>query len=404
MQDAATSASMDPSPRQPNEKSPDTPSGSGQPDVLREDAVLGWRWAVDRLVAVFKLDKTGFNPRRGVSLLVVALIPLIVLSALGQQKYYLTVFFAMLFVGASNPGGEYGYLLPHMALFAVVGALLTALGLGIGGAAWGWVVLAVFVVTVVAGLAVKYGLHRFASAVLLNIWFVIALSVQAGYRLGHTHTNAWAQALAWLIGSALVFAYVTVVWLARGRTAQQQPIADVVPGSTEPVPLTRPVILFAVIRAVAVAAATAIAFGLHQPNADWMPISALASMKSSLQQSMLAAEQRLAGTIVGAAVASLCLLTLHSKIALALVIIVLGALAGAIRTVNYAWYCAAVAGLVLIGADLPDPSSLGNEGRRILFTFIGVGIALLVTFLASLLAKRLPAPQQVPAGQVTHGT
>jgi len=143
---------------------------------------------------------------------------------------------------------------------------------------------------------------------------------------------------------------------------------------------------------------------LHQPNADWMPVSALAAMKPNLQQSALAAEQRLAGTIVGAAVAALFLLTVHNKIALALVIVVLGALAGAIRTVNYTWYCAAVAGAVLIGLDLPHPSSLADEGRRILFTFIGVGIAVLVMFLANQLAKRTPAPHQAPQSQVAHGT
>jgi len=254
-------------------------------------------------------------------------------------------------------------------------------------------VLALFAVTLVAGLAVKYGLHRFVGAVLLNIWFVIALSVQAGYRLDHTYTSAWPQALAWLIGSALVFAYVTVVWLARSRTAQPQPLPEVIPGSTESVPLTRPVILFAVIRAVAVAAAAAIAFGLHLPNADWMPVSALAAMKPSLAQSALAAEQRLAGTIAGATVAAVFLLAVPNKVALAVVIVVLGALAGAIRTVNYAWYCAAVAGAVLIGLDLPHPASLADEGRRILFTFVGVGIAVLVMFLANQLAKRTPAPQ-----------
>jgi hypothetical protein len=360
--------------------------------------------AVSQVTTVFKLDATKFNPRRGVAVLVVALCPLIVLSALDQQKYFVSMLFAVLFVAASDPGGEYGYRMSHMALFAVTGTLLTALGFGIGGAAWGWVVLAVFAITLVAGLAVKYGMHRFVSALLLNIWFAIALSVQAGYRLDHTHTNAWAQALAWLIGSALVFAYLTVVWLVRGRTAQQQPAADVIPGSTEPVPLTRPVIMFAVIRAVAVAAATAIAFGLHQPNADWMPVSALAAMKPSLQQSALAAEQRLAGTIVGAAVAAVFLLAVDNKIALAVVIAVLGALAGAIRTVNYAWYCAAVAGAVLIGLDLPHPSSLADEGRRILFTFIGVGIAVLVMFLANQLARRTPAAQKAPAGQAVHGT
>jgi uncharacterized membrane protein YccC len=152
------------------------------------------------------------------------------------------------------------------------------------------------------------------------------------------------------------------------------------------------------------AAAAAIAFGLHQPNADWMPVSALAAMKPSLAQCALAAEQRLAGTIVGAAVAAVFLLTVHNKIALAVVIVILGTLAAAIRTVNYAWYCAAVAGFVLIGLDLPHPSNLADEARRILYTFIGVGIAVLVMFLANQLAKRTPAPQQAPPGQVAHGT
>jgi len=135
---------------------------------------------MSHLAEIFKLDKNGFNPRRGASLLVVALIPLIILSALDQEKYFVSMLFGVLFVGVSDPGGEYGYRVSHMALFAVSGALLTALGFGIGGDAWGWVVLAVFVVTLVAGLAVKYGLHRFVSALLLNIWFAIALSVQAG--------------------------------------------------------------------------------------------------------------------------------------------------------------------------------------------------------------------------------
>lgn len=358
--------------------------------------------AVSRASAVFKLNRKGFHLRRSVSLLAVALIALIVLSALHQDKYFLSMMFGLVFLGVSDPGGEYGYRMSHMAVFTVTGALLTALGFGIGGRAWGWAVLAVFVITLLGGLAVKYGLHRFVSAVLLNVWFVIALSVQAGYRLEHTQVNAWAQALAWLIGSALTLAYVTVLWLARGRTAQPQPVADFIPGSTEPVPLTKPVIMFAVIRAVAVAAAAAIAFGLHQPNADWMPVSAIAAMKPSLQDSALAAEQRLAGTIIGAAVAAVFLLAVSTKTALEVVIAVLGALAVAIRTVNYAWYCAAVAGAVLIGLDLPHPSNLADEGRRILFTFIGVGIAVLVMFLASLLAKRTPGAAQpqpaAPAG------
>jgi uncharacterized membrane protein YgaE (UPF0421/DUF939 family) len=164
------------------------------------------------------------------------------------------------------------------------------------------------------------------------------------------------------------------------------------------------VILFALIRAIAVGIAVAIAFGLHLPNADWMPIAALVAMKSSLQQSTLAAMQRLAGAIIGAAVAAVFLLTVDNKIVLEVVIVILGTLAASIRAVNYALYCAALAGAVLIATDLPHPANLAAEGRRVLITLAGVGIAVIVMLLAGLLQKRTtkpaspaPAPQHQPA-------
>ena len=121
-----------------------------------------------QLAKVFELNRQGFNLGRGFSGLAIMLLPLIVLSVLHQEKYFLSMVFAVLFVGISDPGGEYGYRVPRMAGVAVAGALLTALGFGIGGGAWGLVVLAVFVITLLAGLAVKYGLHRFVAALLLS--------------------------------------------------------------------------------------------------------------------------------------------------------------------------------------------------------------------------------------------
>jgi uncharacterized membrane protein YgaE (UPF0421/DUF939 family) len=149
-----------------------------------------------------------------------------------------------------------------------------------------------------------------------------------------------------------------------------------------------------VIRAVAVAITVAIAFGLHLPNADWMPIAALVAMKSSLAQSTLVAVQRLAGAIIGAAVAAAFVLTVDNKVALAVVIVILIALAESINLVNYAFYCAAVAAAVLIAVDLPHPSNFADEEQRVLFTFIGVGIGVLVIFLANLLGKRRQAGAQ----------
>jgi hypothetical protein len=73
-------------------------------------------------------------------------------------------------------------------------------------------------------------------------------------------------------------------------------------------------------------------------------------------------------------------------------------LAGTIRLVNCAFCCAVVAGAVLIAMDLPHPSSLANEGRQALFTFVWAGSAVVVMFLANLLQKHIAkAAPQVPA-------
>lgn len=77
-----------------------------------------------RPAEVFEVERQGFNLRRGVGVAAVMLAPLIVLGVLHQEKYFLSVAFAALFVGLSDPGGEYGYRAPRMALVAVAGALL----------------------------------------------------------------------------------------------------------------------------------------------------------------------------------------------------------------------------------------------------------------------------------------
>jgi hypothetical protein len=62
---------------------------------------------------------------------------------------------AVLFVALSDPGGTYRTRFRTMAGVALVGAFLTALGFAIGGEAWEFVTLAVFVVTLVCGLSLK---------------------------------------------------------------------------------------------------------------------------------------------------------------------------------------------------------------------------------------------------------
>ena len=118
-----------------------------------------------------------------------------------------------------------------------------------------------------------------------------------------------------------------------------------------------------------------------------MPIATIIAMKPSLQHGPSRRRGACCRAVVGAALAALVLLVVDNRTALEVAVVLLVALAMSIHTVNYAWYTAAMAGAILIAADAPHPSDLTDEGRRILFTFAGVAIAVIVMFLADRLAK-----------------
>jgi hypothetical protein len=105
-----------------------------------------------------------------------------------------------------------------------------------------------------------------------------------------------------------------------------------------------------------------------------MAIATIA-IKPTLPQSRLVAAQRATGAIIDALVTALVLLTIDRQGLLDLSIVVLGALGGTIRNVNYTLYTAAIAAVVLIANDLSHPADLTEEAERIVFTLVGVGIA-----------------------------
>ena len=173
------------------------------------------------------------------------------------------------------------------------------------------------------------------------------IGLPAGHKLDHVTSHTWAQVLAWLAGSALWIAFAGIMWLVRGRESRDQPVPEI-PGDVSPRELTKPIVAFAVIRALAVSLAVGIAFGLHLPNAYWMPIATLVAMKSSFEQSALVAEQRVAGALIGALVAALFLLTIDSKQVLEVILVLGGALGASIRAVNYTFVGVAIAVTVML--------------------------------------------------------
>ena len=348
------------------------------------------------LSKVLAVNPQGPNWAAGVMLLDVLLVVLIVSLAVGEGNYFLSAVVGVLFIAVADPGGAYGHRASHNAVFALIGALVTALAFALGGSGWGWLVLAAFAITLVAGLAIRLGVHSFAAASFLSLWFIIALGQAVSLHQTHISSHTWAQVVAWVAGSGFWIAVTIGVWAVRGGRDMPTPVAEL-PADTARRKLSRPLILFAGIRAVALGGAVAIAFGFNLSHADWLPIAALVAMKPDLAQSTVAATQRVVGASIGAIVAGLLLLVPTAEHGLRLitvsrgleiVAIVLIMHAIAVLFWNYAVYSATIAAAILILVDLFQPTDYSAEWDRVLWTLIGVAIGVAVMLLADQLAKR----------------
>jgi hypothetical protein len=360
------------------------------------------------LSKVFELNPAGLNWPRGVMFIDVILVPLVVFWAIGYEQYLLSAVVGALFAGVVDLGGSYQSRAARIAVFAVIGAGITALGFDVGRSYWGWMVIAAFGVTLVAGLALRLGVHSFVAATLLNVWFILALSLGFGFHQhAHITTYIWAQVCAWVGGSALWIVLTFIAWLVHGREDVPPPVPEL-PGDTSPRKLTAPMIMFAVIRAIAIGGSVAIAFGFDLSHGLWIPIAALVAMKPSLEQTTVQGGQRIAGALIGAGAAVLLLLIPANEHGfrlfqidhgLQLVALILLMHAIAARFFNYGLYYACITAAVLILADISQPSNYGAEGDRVLWALCGVGIGVFVMFLAGLLAKRRANAPPQPASQ-----
>ena len=122
---------------------------------------------------------------RGLEAVAVLAVPFVLLIALDDEKYLLNVIFGVLFVALSDPGGTLAQRPRPMAGVAVGGGMLIRLGFAIREGPWGFAVLAAFVVTVLGGLMMRFGIHTFVAASLVNIWFIVALTLPASYDAAH---------------------------------------------------------------------------------------------------------------------------------------------------------------------------------------------------------------------------
>ncbi|HSW80744.1 MAG TPA: FUSC family protein [Candidatus Saccharimonadales bacterium] len=348
-----------------------------------------------QLAQIFKLDYNKQNASLGLIVLELILAAFVVLYTKHDTIYIFSVIFGTLFVGLSDPGGAFRSRSGPLAVAGIGGAILTVLGYNLASSGWGWITIVVFVVTLLSGLTLKFGAHWFATSLLLNAWFIIALGIGSSFDQSHISTHAWEQTLAWLCGGSLWVLVAVFLWVVHGQTAK--PLFAEIPSDSKERKLTKPMIAFAVIRAIAMAIAVAIPFGLNLSHGYWIPIATMLSMKANLTQATIFSFQRITGTIIGTALAAALLWGVNSKLELITAALILLANGGAIRFVNYAWYTAATAAGALFAIDLFTPTSHTAEWQRVGYTFIGLGIGVLVMFIAITLGKRKAKSSPQPA-------
>jgi hypothetical protein len=355
------------------------------------------------IASLFTIKREGFHPVLALVGVAIFLLPLLALKAVGREDLWFTFSFALLVTMISDivaivAQDAYATRVRWSTAIVLVGACLTALGYLLGGANWILVALAVFATTLLYVLITAYGRTAAVASVLLNVWFLCALSIS--HALDKSPAQTWPlagpQTLAWVGGGALWMLTAGALALAPRTRSQSQAQAQqgqstspgtrpadaastAAPAVTQ---ISRSLVTYAALAALAVSLAAAFAWGFDVPNADWMAIGALVAMRPSLRASAYRAGQRVAGALVGAILSAILLSVIHDRTALEIIIVILAALAGTLHEANYALHYAALSTVVLMALGLAHGVNLAENWLRVAWAFAGVLIALAVMLLA----------------------
>ena len=146
-----------------------------------------------------------------------------------------------------------------------------------------------------------------------------------------------------------------------------------------------------------VAAAAELARYLALANGYWVPMTALIVLKPGFKETLQRGLERVAGTLLGAVLATLLARALPSEpITVAVLIMLFAWGAYALINVNYGLFAVFLTGYIVFLLDFGGLSTSVVVARRTVNTALGGGLALL-SYATVLLRVRL-APGSLPAG------
>jgi uncharacterized membrane protein YccC len=135
----------------------------------------------------------------------------------------------------------------------------------------------------------------------------------------------------------------------------------------------------------------------HLPHGFWITLTVIVILKPDFGSTLQRAFHRMGGTIIGAALATVLAITIHSKFVLLIFIILMTFAAISLISVNYGFATFFITPLVVLLLNLVNPNVEDWQlaGIRIFSTIIGAGLALVGGYLLFPSWERLRFPRQL---------
>lgn len=270
-----------------------------------------------------------------------------------------------------------GSLVSHSSL---AGTLFNAAWAGFGG-----------------GMLLALGTGAFWIGLQCGIFAIVASGYPVGLELAATRAGLI------LAGGALQTLFVLGLWRVRA-TIHPGETEDPFPGFSSALPaLWRAlrergeIFQYAVRQGLTVAAAAELARSLGLANGYWVPMTALIVLKPGFRETFQRGLERVVGTLLGAALATLLVHALRLEpITVAVLVVVFAWGSYALLNVNYGLFAVFLTGYIVFLLDFGGLSTQAVVARRTVNTALGGGLALLSY--VTVLLRLWFAPGSLPHG------
>lgn len=337
------------------------------------------------LVAAFRLNPGAKpHPAVGIRTAIAALVPFLALAAIHRVTLGESAVLGALFASFCDSSSSAQARIKAMGIVTIAGALLLALGRSLGDL-WWLAVPANFLATLVAGLVLAYGYPVFMLALLLNIVFAVALGMGGGP--SHALTSSLGFLIGGICSTLLALAAVLARSLHDASAISYTPApvkAERLPLAPSPERLTSrsSVLRYAVPRAMGVALAAAVSWSLGVSHAHWTVVPVIMCVLPDRSKSMATTAQFAAGSLLGAIVAELAIITARDTTILGLLAIALMAVALSVRDLSQALSTFFMTIMVLLLISIPT-GGVSLARLRIIESLVGIAIALAAAYLGT---------------------